>query len=133
MDKLEQIDQKPMSVNDAWQGRRHKSPKYKQYIKAVLGWLYRVKPKKPDDTIPLFAHYRWGQSNIGADTDNPCKPFQDILFKEYWKLKSDHRIEFIILEKEKTLKKEEFIQFRVDSKKELIEHLKSIIERLECE
>ena len=76
------IKHKPLSVNEAWKGERFKTPLYKKFIYdiTILIRSLRPRPKKPDTDKSLFAHYIWGVSNNSADTDNPCKPFQDTLF-----------------------------------------------------
>ncbi len=128
------IKQKAMSVNIAWKGQRFSSDAYGQFKMIVGILLNKLKPKadKPPDT-PLFAHYRWGMSNMRGDVDNPAKPFQDVLF-HHWGIKDqDHKVEFMILEKMKATKGEEFIDFHVDDKAALIAHLEQIIEGLKGE
>ncbi|MDY7025971.1 MAG: hypothetical protein SVC26_06500, partial [Pseudomonadota bacterium] len=66
---------KPISVNQAWQGRRFKTPHYKAYEQELLLKL----PKSidiPEGELALLATF--GLSNYKAsDYDNPIKPFQD--------------------------------------------------------
>ena len=124
--------QKAMSVNIAWKGKRFTSDAYSQF-KLLFGILLstmKTKPPRPPDA-PLFAHYRWGMSNMRGDVDNPCKPFQDVLF-DHWGIKDqDHKVEFLILEKMKAQKGEEFIDFHVADKSELIEYLETDSHRIE--
>lgn len=70
---------KPLSVNEAWQGRRFKTPKYKQYERDVLFILPKI--FLPDG--PLAIELDFGLSTRNADWDNPIKPFVDILQKKY--------------------------------------------------
>lgn len=73
------INIKPLSVNQAWQGRRFKTPAYKKFERDVLFML-------PFFTIPdgeIMAVYEFGFSNKASDWDNPVKPIQDILQKKY--------------------------------------------------
>lgn len=75
-----QIHIKPLSVNDAWQGKRFKTPAYKAYEQEVMLRLprdYKV-PAEGD----LEACYEFGLNTL-ADWDNPIKPLQDILQKKY--------------------------------------------------
>jgi len=74
-----QIHIKPLSVNQAWQGRRFKTENYKNYESALLDLL------PSDYTIPegdLEVRYEFGL-NTAADWDNPVKPLQDVLQKKY--------------------------------------------------
>lgn len=126
------IKHKPMSVNQAWQGRRFRTPLYKQFAKTLTDILRLIRPAKPKDER-LFAHYVWGVSNTLSDVDNPTKPFQDVLF-DAWDMKDkDHRVCFMVLEKVKTEKGQEFIGFHVDSKAGLVDYLEKLVERLKRE
>lgn len=61
---------KPMSVNEAWQGKRFKTRKYKQYEKACLFVL----PKKIDiPDGPLKVSLVFGFSSKLSDADNPSQ------------------------------------------------------------
>ena len=74
-----QIHRKPLSVNACWQGKRFKTPLYKEYEKEIL----EVLPDKYE--IPegdLQVRYEFGLNTM-ADWDNPVKPLQDILQKKY--------------------------------------------------
>ena len=73
------IDIKPLSVNDAWKGRRFKTDEYKAYERSVLLLLRPL--KIPDGLLEI--HLEWGFSSNGSDYDNPIKPFQDCLQKKY--------------------------------------------------
>lgn len=73
------INIKPMSVNKAWQGKRFKTPAYKQYEKEVLLLLRPVAIPKGDIELNLI----FGFSSKLADFDNPIKPFVDCLQKKY--------------------------------------------------
>lgn len=70
---------KPLSVNDAWQGRRFKTDQYKVYEKTVFYSLPNLKIPKP----PYSIYFEFGFSSGGSDFDNPIKPIQDILQKRY--------------------------------------------------
>ena len=95
--------------------------------------IRRIRPQKPATDAPVFAHYVWGFSNSQSDIDNPVKPFQDVLF-DTWQMKSkDHQVQFMIVEKTKTKKGQEFIGFHVDAKANLIEYLENVLARLKAE
>lgn len=75
-----EIQEKPLSVNQAWQGKRFKTDIYKAYEKKML--LLLPKAKKPfSDMLRIEIHF--GFSNQCSDIDNPVKPLLDILQKKY--------------------------------------------------
>lgn len=70
---------KLLSVNQCWQGRRFKTPEYKDYEKILMYTL-------PDYKINYDKYYIifiFNFSSNRADWDNPIKPLQDILQKKY--------------------------------------------------
>ena len=73
------VDIKPLSVNEAWQGKRFKTQQYKAYEMEMLLKLPAGQLPPP----PYRVHYEFGFSNKLADFDNPCKPIGDILQKKY--------------------------------------------------
>lgn len=99
---------KPLSVNQCWQGRRFKTPRYKSFEKQVLMML-------PNDLIipsgKLKIILKWGFSSKASDWDNPIKPFQDILQKKYDF--NDSRVFEAIVKKEVVKKGNEFIEFEI--------------------
>ena len=98
---------KPLSVNDAWQGRRVKSKEYRSYEADILKLLRpMVIPEGP-----LELYLKWGFSSAGSDWDNPIKPFQDCLQKKY--NFNDNRVVRAITEKVKVKKGDEFIEFEI--------------------
>lgn len=74
-----ELNIKPMSVNDAWQGKRFKTPKYKNYEKIVLMML----PKLTIPNAPYRLNLEFYFSNSTADIDNPIKLISDIIQKKY--------------------------------------------------
>jgi Holliday junction resolvase RusA-like endonuclease len=73
------LDIKPLSVNEAWQGKRYKTPAYKQYENELLWLLPNIDLPPP----PYKISYIFTFKNKSSDIDNPIKPFQDILCKKY--------------------------------------------------
>jgi Holliday junction resolvase RusA-like endonuclease len=101
---------KPLSVNEVWQGRRFKTPKYKQYEKDVLTLL------PASLTVPegkLCLRLEFGFSSKASDFDNPVKPFTDILQKKYDF--NDNRIKLAVIIVQNVKKGEEYINFSLDS------------------
>jgi Holliday junction resolvase RusA-like endonuclease len=74
------INQKPLSVNLAWQGKRFKTPAYKEYEKAML--LMMPKAYIYTDQM-LRVEFFFGFSNAASDLDNPVKLLMDIAQKKY--------------------------------------------------
>jgi len=107
------ITVKPLSVNQAWQGRRFATKEYKEYERFCLYLL----PKAyliPSDKIQL--NLTFGLSNKSADLDNCCKPWIDILQKKY--NFDDKNIYKLIVEKKIVPKKQEYIEFSMEEFKE---------------
>lgn len=98
---------KPLSVNEAWQGKRFKSNKYKIYETAVLLLLPKIKVVEPPYRLNLIV----GFSNKASDIDNILKPFLDILQKKYGI--NDKHIEVLHIEKQIVNKNNEFICFEI--------------------
>lgn len=97
---------KPLSVNEAWKGRRFKTDAYNNFVQHVLMIL-------PHDLVVpngnLAIHLCFGFSNKGADIDNPVKPILDILQKKY--NFNDSRIYKLHVDKIIVPKGSEFIEF----------------------
>ena len=98
------IDIKPLSVNQVWQGRRFKTPIYKQYEKDLLLLL---PAKKINTKAKLKVELTYGFSSKAADIDNPCKPILDVLQKKYGI--NDNKIYELNQKKEIVKKGKEFI------------------------
>ena len=101
------LDIKPLSVNEAWKGRRFKTDSYKSYERSVLMLLRPM--TIPEGPLELFLE--WGFSSAGSDFDNPIKPFTDCLQKKYGF--NDNRIVRAVIEKVKVKKGSEYINFEI--------------------
>ncbi len=76
----QRIQIKPLSVNDAWQGKRYKTLEYKSYEEELMWRLPRLDiPKNERLALSIYI----GFSNVCSDTSNILKPFEDILCKKY--------------------------------------------------
>ena len=97
---------KPLSVNLAWQGKRFKTPAYKEYEKKVLSML-------PNIEIKEFKQLKitYGFSNMMSDIDNPTKLVLDIMQKKYGV--NDRDLIYLVLHKEKVSKGSEFIEIEM--------------------
>ena len=101
------LDIKPLSVNQAWQGKRFKTKAYKTYERDVLMLLGKL--EVPDGNIHIDLTF--GFSNKQSDIDNPVKCFVDILQKKYGF--NDSKIYSARLRKVDVKKGEEFIEFDI--------------------
>lgn len=102
------INIKPLSVNDAWQGKRFKSDKYKAYEMEMLLRLPAGRLPNP----PYRIEYEFGFSNEKCDFDNPCKPLGDILQKKYGF--NDNEIYEAHIYKKIVQKGREYIKVRIE-------------------
>lgn len=98
---------KPMSVNEAWTGRRFKTDAYKSYEREVLWQLPAL--SIPEGRLAIL--YEFGLSNSSADADNPVKPLQDILQKRYGF--NDSRVFEITIRKTIVPRGSEFLRFTI--------------------
>ena len=103
------VDIKPLSVNQAWQGRRFKTPEYKAFERAVLLLLKPCKIPEGELEIQL-------QFGCAFDFDNPVKPFIDCLQKKYGF--NDSRIKKATIEVVAVEKGKEFIEFEIKARKQ---------------
>jgi Holliday junction resolvase RusA-like endonuclease len=104
---MPKVDIKPLTVNQAWQGKRFKTPAYKAYEQELL---FKLKPLSvPEGRLLLVATF--GLSSNLSDWDNPVKPFQDCLQKKYDF--DDRRIYEAHIKKVDVKKGEEFIEFEL--------------------
>ncbi len=74
---MQKIKIKPLSVNDAWKGKRYKTDDYESYEEE----LFYMLPKYME--VGRTLHLEFGFSNRASDIDNPIKPLLDILQKKY--------------------------------------------------
>lgn len=103
------INIKPLSVNQAWQGKRFKTKLYSAFEQE---FLLKLKPLKLPDP-PYSVYYEFGLSNVLSDWDNPIKPAQDVLQKKY--KFNDKDIFEAIVRKVKVDKGLEYILFEIKS------------------
>jgi len=96
---------KPLSVNQAFRGRRFKTREYEDYEKELFYLLPNL--EVPDGKLEL--NLVFGLSSKNADTDNPIKIFSDVCQKKY--CFNDKMIYKIIVEKKIVKKGNEFIKF----------------------
>ena len=102
------LNEKPLSVNLAWQGKRFKTPIYKQYEKELL---LRMPAKKIDAEQMLRVEFFFGFSNKASDLDNPVKLLMDIAQKKY--VFNDKNVYELNVRKCIVKKGEEFIQMGI--------------------
>lgn len=103
------INIKPLSVNEAFKGRKFRTDKYDCFISNMMLLL----PKTigiPDETNIKLA-IEFGFSSKNSDIDNCCKSFIDCLVKKY-KVDDRHIYELRVVKK--IVKKGlEYIKFEI--------------------
>lgn len=102
------LNEKPLSVNLAWQGKRFKTPAYKRYQNEML--LLMPKAKIDPDQM-LRIEFFFGFSNKASDLDNPVKLLLDIAQKKYGF--NDKNVYELNVRKCIVKKGEEFIQMGI--------------------
>lgn len=102
------VNVKPLSVNQAWKGRRYKTDKYKKYEQDIMSLLPQTKPLNGD----LSISFEFGFSNASSDLDNPVKPLLDIMQKKYGF--NDKQVVELNIKKTKTCKGREYIKFEIN-------------------
>lgn len=89
---------RPLSVNEAWQGRRFKTKKYKNYERELLYSL--PAREKILGTVGVDIKFYFKNPNC-RDVDNPIKPLLDILDKKGY-FENDKKIVCLHVEKIKS-------------------------------
>ena len=74
------INIKPLSANEAFNGRKTKTAKYRSFERSLLFILPKM--TIPNKT-PLRLSYEFGFSNLQSDIDNAIKQTTDVLSKKY--------------------------------------------------
>ena len=74
------VNIKPLSINEAFQGRRFKTGKCKAFIRS---FAIQLKGKTIGKDEMLRVDLFFGFSNIGSDLDNPVKVILDVFQKKY--------------------------------------------------
>lgn len=111
---------KPISVNEAYKGRRFSTSKLLKFKKDI----FKILPKIDVPEGKLEVKYVFGVSSKGSDGDNLVKAFQDCLSEAY--RFNDNKIYKWNFEKVDVKKGEEFIEFEILSYPQ-IEKLQEII------
>lgn len=106
--KYIKINLKPLSVNNAWQGKRFKTPEYNKFERDYL--LMMPNMHIPEEKLKIDIEY--GFSNTLSDIDNPTKLILDILQKRYGF--NDKMIYELNLKKEIVKKGKEYFSFCIE-------------------
>jgi Holliday junction resolvase RusA-like endonuclease len=102
------LNEKPLSVNQAWQGKRFKTQAYQDYEKNIM---LRLPAGKVDPAAMLRVEFFFGFSNKASDLDNPVKLLMDIAQKKY--LFNDSHVYELNVRKCIVKKGEDFIQMGI--------------------
>ena len=103
---MDKILIKPLSINEAYKGRRFRTPKYDTYIRQMM-FLLPEKIIVPESDIKLKIEF--GYSSSSSDIDNGLKCFIDCLQKKYEF--NDKNIIELFVRKNKVSKGSEYILF----------------------
>ena len=103
------INIKPLSVNEAFKGRRFRTDKYDFFIKNML--LILPKTILIPDPANIKLAIEFGFSSKGSDIDNCCKSFIDCLVKKY--SFDDRQIYELHVFKTIVKKGQEYIRFKI--------------------
>lgn len=101
-----QLNVRPLSVNEAWQGKRYKTRKYSLFEREML---LKLPACKIDSCAELY--FRFGFSSKLSDIDNPVKMVLDCLQKKYGF--NDRDIFRLTIEKEIVKKGDEYIYIEI--------------------
>jgi len=100
---------KPLSVNEAFKGRKFRTDKYDVFIRNCLLILPKTILIPEEKNIKLAIEF--GFSSKASDIDNCCKSFIDCLVKKY---KVDDRFIYEMHVFKSIVKKgEEYIKFKI--------------------
>ena len=106
--EFKQIDVKPLSINEAYKGRKFKTAALKNYVLEVSCILPKIVLSEP----PYTAYFEFGVSSRGFDIDNGIKPLLDILQKKY--NFNDNQIYDMHVKKVVVDKGKEYIKFKIE-------------------
>lgn len=103
------IQIKPLSVNEAFKGKKFRTDKYDVFIRNCLLQLPKTIEIEDEKNIKLAIEF--GFSSKNSDIDNCCKSFIDCLVKKY---KVDDRYIYELhVFKSIVEKGKEYIKFRI--------------------
>ena len=100
---------KPLSVNEAFKGRRFKTDKYKQYDRDLSLMLPKI---TINGSKKLSVYYEFGLSSKNADGDNYVKETQDIISRKYGF--NDKMIFEWRIRKVEVKKGQEYVKFKIN-------------------
>lgn len=103
------INVKPLSVNEAFKGRKFRTTKYDTFQKECM-WLL---PKIDIGSGKLMLTINFGFSSAGSDIDNSLKQTIDTLSKKYGF--NDNKIYRLVVSKEVVPKGKEYFEFELIS------------------
>jgi Holliday junction resolvase RusA-like endonuclease len=104
---MKRLNLKPLSLNQAYRGRRFKTKELEDYKRAI----WAILPRRSKLKGKLAVRYIFGVSSKGADADNLIKILQDALAEAY--NFNDNQIYKWEVEKVITKKGKEYIEFEI--------------------
>lgn len=103
------LDIKPISINEAYTGRRRRTEKYNVFKRQISFLLPKLDLPKP----PYLIHFEFGFSSLASDGDNCIKAAQDCIAEKYGF--NDKLIKRWIVDVEQVPKGSEYIKFKIET------------------
>lgn len=122
-----EVPLKPMSINVAWQGKRYKTKRYKNFEKAFFLSTSQPHTTIKEEVVVIYVFYLkyYGRTDVG----NLEKPLSDLITKRNY-IKDDRYIKSINLIKKRVKdKKEQRIDIYIEPYTE--KGIKKIISKIE--
>ena len=105
-----QIDIQPLSVNRAFQGRRYKTPEYRDYTMVVNALLAKFQLPRIPKGEPFYLYLEFGIGKL-QDASNGIKLFEDVLC-EHMGI-NDRNVMGLFVRKVVTKKRDCYIRFNI--------------------
>lgn len=105
-----QIFRKPLSVNEAYRGKKWRTPKYdlfKRDMNFLLPSDYKIPPP------PYVIYFEFGLSSSNSDWDNSIKTAQDCIAEKYGF--NDRLIKRGVVDVVNVKKGQEYIKFKIET------------------
>jgi len=103
------INVKPLSINEAYTGRRFKTERYRLFTR----WLYNALPDFKIPKPPYVIQFEFGLSSSLSDGDNCIKCSQDVIASKYGF--NDKHIKRWIVDVVNVPKGKEYLKFNIES------------------
>lgn len=100
---------KPLSINEAYTGKRSRTAKYNVFKRQIGFLLPNINLPNP----PYMIYFEFGLSSLASDGDNLIKTAQDCIAEKYGF--NDKLIKRWVIDVEKVDKGKEYIKFKIET------------------